>query len=198
MELKYVGAEPIVSQHGVSFDQNKPDKYTLINSAIELLEALIEQHEDKEIVELANFKYQELNGMQMAEMLKMYCHDIDEIFSNREAQTKELILKYTDNIENNSNLTNDEKIAWIGNIKVMNDYYLQYITNENAYNSILNALADTITNRKIKEIIFPIGRNYGLVASNLTSVLRDHKPAVDAEVAFEEINGEAAGRLILR
>ena len=198
MELKYVGAKPIVSQHGISFDQNKSDKYTFINSAIELMEALIEQHKDNEVVELLNFEYQELNGKQMLEKLKLYCDDIDEIFNSREAQAKELISKYIDSVENNNNLTNDEKTAWIGNINVMSDYYLQYITNENAYNSILNALADEIVKRKIKEIIFPVGRNYGLVLGDLASVLTDHKPPVDTKMSFEDRDGQAVGRLTLR
>ncbi len=39
MELKYVGAKPKVSGKGVSFDQTKPDKYTFLTAAVELLEA---------------------------------------------------------------------------------------------------------------------------------------------------------------
>jgi hypothetical protein len=197
MELKYVGAKPIVSQHGVTFDQNKPDKYTFINSAIELLEALNRDINDDEVIELKSFKYEELNGKQLLEKLELYCKDIDEVFATREALTEELIDRYKSSVESNSNLTNDEKMAWLGNIRLMKDYYLQYITNENAYNAILNTLADAITSKHIKEILFPIGRNYALVLSHLADTLTDHKPPVDAKMTFEDQDGEAIGKLSL-
>jgi len=197
MELKYVGAKPIVSQHGVTFDQNRPDKYTFINSAIELLEALNRDINDDEVIELKSFKYEELNGKQLLEKLELYCKDIDEVFATREALTEELIDRYKSSVENNSNLTNDEKMAWLGNIRLMKDYYLQYITNENAYNAILNALADAITSKHIKEILFPIGRNYALVLGHLADTLIDHKPPVDAKMTFEDKDGEAIGKLSL-
>ena len=197
MELKYVGAKPIVSQHGVTFDQNRPDKYTFINSAIELLEALNRDINDDEVIEPKSFKYEELNGKQLLEKLELYCKDIDEVFATREALTEELIDRYKSSVENNSNLTNDEKMAWLGNIRLMKDYYLQYITNENAYNAILNALADAITSKHIKEILFPIGRNYALVLGHLADTLIDHKPPVDAKMTFEDKDGEAIGKLSL-
>ena len=40
MELKYVGPMPVVSDRGIGFDQTKPDKFTFLNAAVELLEAL--------------------------------------------------------------------------------------------------------------------------------------------------------------
>jgi len=198
MELKYVGAKPIVSQHGVSFDQHKPDKYTLINAAVELLEALNEDAGDDSLVELKSFNHQELSGRELVEKLKLYCADIDEVFNTREAKTQDLINDYRSSVEKNTNITNDERTAWLGNIRLMKDYYLQYITNESAYNVILDTLADMITKKHIKEIIFPIGRNYGLVSSHLVATLTDHKPPVDAKMSFEDQNGEAVGRLILR
>ncbi|SFV61419.1 hypothetical protein MNB_SV-6-973 [hydrothermal vent metagenome] len=198
MELKYVGAKPIVSQHGVSFDQNRPDKYILINSAVELLEALNSDLGEDSVVKLTSFNHKELNGKELAEKLKLYCSGIDEVFNTREAETEELIENYKNSVEQNRNITNDEKTAWLGNIRLMRDYYLQYITNENAYNVILNTLADTITSKHIEEIQFPVGRNYGLVLGDLVTVLTDHKPPIDAKMSFEDQDGEAIGRLILK
>ncbi len=50
MELKYVGAKPAVSARGVSFDQTKPDRYTFLNAAVELLEVLSIEVKDGETV----------------------------------------------------------------------------------------------------------------------------------------------------
>jgi hypothetical protein len=40
-----------------------------------------------------------------------------------------------------------------------------------------------------------MGRNYGLVASHLVDVLRDHKPAFDATLSIYMKNGIAMGKL---
>ena len=77
----------------------------------------------------------------------------------------------------------------------MRDYYLQYVTNESAYECVLNALADTIHNSDINEIVFSLGNNHGLVFSHLIPVLTDHKPPYDAEFIWEQVNGETIGRI---
>jgi len=77
----------------------------------------------------------------------------------------------------------------------MRDYYLQYVTNESAYQCALNALADKIHNAHIEEITVPLGRNHGLVLSHLIDVLRDHKPPYDATFSVEEKDGILTGKL---
>lgn len=195
MELKYVGARPIVSQHGVSFDQTKPDSYTFLQAAIELLEALsFEEREDKKIY-LYNLSAKEYNGRQLVDLLKKYCADADEIFASREEETTEFIEKYTLDVKKNNRLTADERRAWLGNIKIMRDYYLQYTINENAYRCALNALADKIHTAHIEEVTFPIGRNHGLVVSHLIPVLSEHRPPYDATMNIEERDGNPVGVL---
>jgi len=195
MELKYVGAKPKVSQHGVNFDQTKPDKYTFLSAAVELLEALsFDSHADKSVY-LYHPDNVEYTPAQLLEMLKKHCKNIEEIFSTREEKTSQLIEKYTDKVKNNANLTPDERTAWLGNIKIMQDYYLQYVTNESAYNCALKALADKIHDAHIEEITFPLGKNYGLVFSHLLDVLRDHKPPYDATITMIEKDGQTVGKI---
>ena len=195
MKLKYVGAKPIVSQHGVSFDQSKPDNYTFLSAAVELLEALsFEEKEDKKIY-LHNFSGKEYNSTQLLELLGKYCADTGEIFDSREEETKEMIKNYTQHVKENTTLTADERRAWLGNIEYMRDYYLQYITNQNAYRCALKALADKIHTAHIEEITFSLGRNYGLVVSHLIHVLSDHRPPYDANVRVEEKDGVPIGVL---
>ena len=195
MELKYVGARPIVSQHGVSFDQTKPDSYTFLQAAIELLEALsFEEREDKKIY-LYNLSAKEYNGRQFVDLLEKHCADTDEIFASREEETTEMIEKYTRNVKENDKLTADERKAWLGNVAIMRDYYLQYTINENAYQCALKALADKIHTTHIEEVTFPLGRNYGLVASHLILVLSEHKPPYDVTITFKERDGNPVGVL---
>jgi len=195
MELKYVGAKPSVSQHGVNFDQTKPDKYTFLNAAIELLEALSFENSDNKKVYLSKVDGRNYNSKELTEMLKKHCKDSDNIFVTREEKTNELINRYAQKIEENTKLTKDEKTAWLGNIKIMREYYLQYITNESAYDCTLKALADKIHSTHIEDITFPVGRNYGLVFSHLVPVMRDHKPPYDITMSFDNKDGQVFGKL---
>ena len=195
MKLKYVGAKPKVSAKGVTFDQTKPDRYTFLNAAVELLEALsFEPTGDKKLY-LYNVSGKELNGDELIDLLKKHCSNPQEAFDSLQEKTNTLIEKYTRTVEENDRLTPDERRAWLGNIKIMRDYYLQYITNESAYECALNALADKIHKSHIEEVTFPLGRNYGLVLSHLVDVLRDHRPPYDATLSFESKDGETFGKL---
>ncbi len=195
MELKYVGAKPKVSQHGVSFDQTKPDRYTFLQTAIELLDALsFEPSADKSIY-LYQPEPKTYSSRELLEGLKKHCTNLEEVFDTREEKTNALIDNYVDKIKKNEHLTPDERTAWLGNVAIMRDYYLQYVTNESAYNCTLNVLADKIHEAHIEEVTFPLGRNYGLVFSHLLDVLRDHKPPYDATIDMLEKEGQTVGRL---
>jgi hypothetical protein len=195
MELKYVGAKPKVSARGVSFDQSKPDRYTFLNAAVELLEALsFEPTEDKKIY-LYNVSGKERSGKELVELLKKHCANPQEAFATVQEKTNALIEKYTSRVKENDTISTDERRAWLGNIAIMRDYYLQYITNESAYQCALNALADKIHKSHIEEVTFPLGRNHGLVLSHLVDVLRDHRPPYDASLSIEAKDGETVGKL---
>lgn len=195
MKLKYVGAKPKVSGRGVSFDQSKPDRYTFLNAAIELLEALsLASPKDKK-VHLKDARGKELSSSELMDLLEKYCANPQEIFESLEEKTNALLEKYTNSVKENDTINADERRAWLGNIKIMRDYYMQYITNESAYQCTLNALADKLHELKIEEVTFPIGRNHGLVLSHLIDVLRDHKPPYDATLHVEPKDGETFGKL---
>ncbi len=195
MKLKYVGAKPRVTGKGVTFDQTKPDRYTFLNAAVELLEALsFEPTENKQIY-LYNISGKELNGAELIELLKKHCANPQEAFDDLQEKTNALIEKYTSRVKENNTLSADERRAWLGNIEIMRDYYLQYITNESAYECALNALADKIHTLHIEELTVPLGRNHGLVLSHLVDVLRDHKPPYDATLKIESKDGKALGKL---
>ena len=195
IKLKYVGAKPKVSGKGVTFDQTKPDRYTFLNAAVELLEALsFELKKDKKVY-LHDVQKKEYSSRKLTELLKKHCGDLDAVFESREETTKALIKKYTDKVKKNDRISKDERRAWLGNIKVMRDYYLQYVTNESAYECALNTLADMIHKSHIETINFPIGRNHGLVLGHLVDVLRDHKPPYDATMKIKIKDGVAVGKL---
>jgi hypothetical protein len=187
--LKYVGAKPRVSQKGVSFDQTQPDHYTFLSAAAELLDGIdFKPKEGKEIY-MYNIPAREYDGKQLVAFLETHCDDVDAIFDGGQKDTEKLISEYREKVEKNTNLTPDEKRAWLGNIDIMHDYYQQFMTNERAYRCILNAIADKIHENHIEYITVPLGRNYGLVFGDLAEVLQDHKPPYDATMRIEEKDG---------
>jgi len=188
-QLKYVGAKPKVSQKGVSFDISKPDSYTFLSAAIELLETLDFTATEGKEVNLHEIRSREYNGRELIELVSKYCENIDAIFDEGQAGTEALVSEYRKKVEGNTNLSHDEKQAWLGNIDIMHDYYLQYMTNERAYRCLLHVLADKIHENHIETVAVPLGRNYGLVLGDLVDVLRDHKPPYDATMHIEEKGG---------
>jgi hypothetical protein len=195
MQLKYVGAKPNVSARGVAFDQTKPDRYTFLNAALELLEALEKVEVKERVADLTGMQERIYRGNEMVELLKKYCQDFEAIFESREEKTKALIDKYTLRVKNNANINEDERCAWLGNIEIMRDYYLQYVTNESAYECALNALADKIHEAHINEVLFLLGNNYALVFGHLLPVLTDHVPPYDAEIIMLRENDKTIGKL---
>ena len=194
MQLKYVGAKPSVSGRGVSFDQTKPDRYTFLNAAFELLEALEHAAVTDRTVDLNSMQMKIYSGSQMQDLMEKYCPEFATMHEAREKKTKELIEKYTLRVKNNANISEDERRAWLNNIKIMYNYYLQYVTNEMAYECALDTLADKLSHDHINIVIFPLGHNYGLVFSHLIHVLTDHKPPADAEISMIEMNHQTVGQ----
>lgn len=190
MKIKYVGAKPVVSQHGVSFDQSKPDRYTFIEPAIKILEQI--EATDKNVIVL-DTQTKGLSDSQILEKVKQYCDNIESLSQERIEKTQELIKELESNVNNATTLSADEKRAYIGNIKIMKDYYLQYVTNELVYKCLLNKLADILTHNHLEKIEFKAVNNFGLTLSHLMMVLRDHKPPLDATLDFDNKDGELVG-----
>jgi len=193
MEIRYVGARPVVSQHGISFDQSKPDRYTFLNPTIELIEEFENPGIDSKGVLVIERAEETYNDRKLLEKIKVLCNDIEEKIGGREQEAEKLIDEFLSAVQKRENLSSDEKRAWLGNIEIMKEYYLQYITNETAYRSLLNVLADKVYKSGVGAILFPLKRGYGIVFSHLAYTLAEHRPPLDTSMRFEERNGEAYG-----
>jgi len=193
MKLKYVGAKPIISKRGVSFDQTKPDRYNFIGPALEVLSAFDETGVDENgILDMSKWSGKSFDSGKLEKALE-YCDDLEKLAKEQKEKTAELIEEYERKIKESENLKSDEKSAWLGNIKIMKPYYMQYIANELVYDCILDRIADKIIGENVYEIYFPLQRDYGLVLSHLIPVLTDHRPPLDATLKIEEKNGETYG-----
>lgn len=197
MQLKYVGDLPQVSGKGVSFDKTHPDKYTYLNAAVELLEAL-SYGETEETNHLYRPPEKERNSEELLELLKKYCGNIDTVFAEREEKTNALIEDLVKRVNDNSVISAEERSAWLKNIDMMRDYYLQYVTNESAYDCALSALADEVYRAKVKQLTIPMMRNYGTVLHDLRYVLEHHRPPIDMVSEVKEKDGKIVGIVTFR
>jgi len=197
MELKYVGAMPNVSAKGVGFDQTKPDKYTFLNAAVELLEAL-NFGPTETTKHLHKVSGKEYNGDELIELLNKYCPNLDEVFSSREAKTDQLKADLVKRVKESTKLSEDESRAWLNNIELMSDYYYQYVTNESAYKYALEALGQEIHDARIQEVTFPMFKNYGMVLHDLLYVLEHRKSPIDGIITVETGKEGLFGKLSLQ
>ena len=197
MELKYVGDMPLVSKVGVGFDHTKPDKYIYLHAILELLEAL-SYGATESTQHLYKAQYKEIQPRQLLEGLKKYIKNLDEVYAQREEKTRKFIEQYKQRVEHNTQLSEDEKVAWLKNIDLMSDYYLQYVTNETVYEAALQALADAIKEAKVQEIRVPIFRNYGFVLKDLQNVLQTQKAPIDAEFEIRSEGDDLVGVMKIR
>ena len=193
MRLKYVGDLPKVTSKGVGFDQTKPDRYTFLNAAVELLEALSygATETTKHFHNLSGVYY---SDEELLELLNKHCSDLDALLASRDAKSDALKKDLLQRVDENSTLSEDERTAWRNNILYMEEYYRQYVTNESAYQCALDALAQAIKVAQVKEITFPMLRNYGSVLHDLITVLAQLKSPIDAELSVEAKDDKFEGK----
>jgi len=195
MRLKYVGAYPIVTHKGILFDQAKPDSYKFLNATLEIMEAISSKSDDARSISIDANDIKDYDSATLEDLLQKYCDDFDGLLQLQDKKTQETIAKYFEGAKNNPNLNSDEKDALLNNIKIMQEYYRQYIANEIAYECVLKALSTLIHQNKIDDITFMVGRNYGLVLSHLVQVLQDSKPHDATMEFFSDNRGETYGKL---
>jgi len=198
MELKYVGARPIVTKSGVCFDETKPDNYIFLTPIIDILDALEDVEVGKDIVDIKNMEINHFTKNELITSIKKYCLNWEDLFKKREDKANQRIDMFIADNKKYRNLSKDEEIALFGNIKIMRNYYLHYVLNEMVYKTLLHTLADKFHKLKFNTLLFPVGVNHGLVLSHLIPLLEEYKPPYDATLTIEEDYGIIIGKLEIK
>jgi len=184
VKIKFVGPKPAVTDKGVRFDTSKPDKYIYLGAALQLAQAFDIEGEAHDI--LYHAKTSELSETQIMDLLQKYCPDLDNYVQEREAKAKEMVEDLRRHVESATTLTEEARRAWLKNIDAMYDYYLQYVTNEAAYECVLNRIAEEIEKAKIKEIRVPLLNHFGMVLHELSNILENRRPPIDSDYQVEQ------------
>jgi len=195
MELKYVGARPIISKSGICFDETKPDNYIFLTPIIDILDALDLVEVGQDTVNIRDMKIHHFKKDELLTSIKKYCLNWEDLFNKREDKANQRIDMFIEDSKKYRNLSKDEETALFGNIKIMRNYYLHYVLNEMVYHTLLNELANRVHTLKFNTLLFPVGINHGLVLSHLIPLLEEYKPPYDATLSIEEEDGEIVGKL---
>ncbi len=183
MKIKFVGPAPQVTDRGVSFDRSRPDKFIYLGAALQLAEAFDIEGEAHDIVYRP--RAFEMSESQIEKMLEKYCPNLDDYVKSREDKAKALAEELRKRVGEATTISEEGRQAWLKNIDAMYEYYLQYVTNEAAYDCVLDRVAKEVREAKIKEIRFPMENHFGIVFHDLTQKLETQKPPIDAEFRVE-------------
>lgn len=181
MKLEYVGPKPNISHHGISFDNNKEDKYIYLGIVIELLNALNhEYYEDR--VYVYNADTSRIDDAILLFDLQKYCPDIETLVDKQTHNIEDELQENIDRAHASSSLTEEEIEVLTKNIEIMHDYIVQRSVNKSVYYCAINALAQLLKKDNIDHIITPMYQNFVHVLHSVQGVLLKEKFPVDTNI----------------
>lgn len=194
MQLKYVGPKPIISHHGVSFDNNKVDKFDYLNIVLQLLNAL-----DHEYIEEKTYTYdtntKRLDYNKLVDELYKYCPDIDAVVEDRDHIIEEDIAKELQDAKENTVLSAIDKEILLNNITIMHDYLVQRAINKSVYYYAIEMLAHLVRKHHLKYIVVPMYEKFVHILHSLQGVLKKQKYPLDTKLEIYQENGKLLTKL---
>jgi hypothetical protein len=194
MQLKYVGPKPLISHTGIEFDNNKEDKYALLNIVVQLLKALDHDYFDNKTYTY-DVTTKRLNSEELHDELKVYCPNLDELLEKRFHTVSESIEEEIARAKRNKFLDDESKEVLIANIKIMKDYMIQRAVNKSAYYCAVNKLAEFVKKDHIDHIVVPMFQKFAHVLHSVQGVLREQRFPIDTKIDIYEQDGKLLAKL---
>ncbi|MDY0120642.1 MAG: hypothetical protein RBR54_01760 [Sulfurimonas sp.] len=194
LQLKYVGPKPIISHHGVTFDNNKVDKFDYLNIVLQLLNAL-----DHEYIQEKTYTYdtttKRLDNKALIEELYKYCPDIDSVVDDREHMIEEDIAKDLQDAKENTVLSAIDKQTLENNITIMHDYLVQRAINKSVYYYAIEQLANLVRKNNLEYIIVPMYEKFVHILHSLQGVLKKQKYPLETKLDIYQEEGKLLAKL---
>ena len=194
LPIKYVGPRPLISQHGITYKEGKEDKYIYLQVAIEILQDIDHNYEDKKsyshMIRTEPLTPQEINNI-----LAHYEAELADDVKEEEKRYEQKIKDEIQTVQNMTHLSDIEKEAWINNINIMKEYRIQRAINKIYYMHCINDIKRLVLKNHIKEIDTPFDKKFWHVLETLQGALEVGKGSV--ETKLEEITLED-GRMIMK
>lgn len=188
MQLAYSGPKPLISAHGVSYDNNKEDKFVYLGIVAELIMAL-----NHDYIGDKQYTYQPLSKaldeQQILAQIRGQNPQLDEEIAHITTATQDQIKEEIAHARTNHLLNTDEKEALINNITLLRDYRINRAINKTIYYSGLTSLATIIRNKHISHITASVIPKFPHVLHSLQGTLRKLRPSMDSTIDIYEHDG---------
>lgn len=197
MQVKYVGPKPLISETGISFDSQHDDRYTYLNIAVQLLQAL-DHHYFEEKTYYYAVDSQRLSDNEIVEGLKTYCSDLETMVQQSIDTEQSVIDSEIRRAKEKSNISEEAKEILLKNIEIMRNYRLQYATNETLYNCAVRSLAKQVRQEHIDYIVVPLFQRFAAVLHSVQDELSSQKVPLDSKMEIYEEDGKLMARMEVR
>jgi len=183
-KIKYVGPKPEISQHGISYETGKEDKYVYLMVALDILGAIDHDYEDKKsYTSLHHLKT--LNEKTLHNKLLQYEEELDQHIAKEIARYRLKIQHEIEEVNNMLYINKIEKETWIKNINLMSEYRIQRAINKIYYMHCINDIKNIIKREKIKEIDAPFNERFWHVLETIEGALETGKNSVATKLQEE-------------
>ncbi len=197
MQVKYVGPKPLISETGISFDSQHDDRYTYLNIAVQLLQAL-DHHYFEEKTYYYAVDSQRLSDNEIVEGLKTYCSDLETMVQQSIDTEQSVIDSEIRRAKEKNNISEEAKEILLKNIEIMRNYRLQYATNETLYNCAVRSLAKQVRQEHIDYIVVPLFQRFAAVLHSVQDELSSQKVPLDSKMEIYEEDGKLMARMEVR
>ena len=197
MILKYAGPQVHISATGITFDNNKEDKYVYLHIALQILKAIDHEYiEDRVYTYTADTK--RLNNDELYEISKKYCNDMDRVIGEAETSAKAYVEELLERARGNRVLDETERDILIKNITMMKSYIIQRGVNKAVYYCIIHTLVELLKKDNVDYIIAPMFQKFSHVFHTIQGVLINQKVPISSDMEIYEENGRLLVKLAVR
>lgn len=197
MHIEYVGPKPLISKTGISFDSQYDDRYTYLNIAVQLLQAL-----DNSYFEDRTYQYavnsDRLSDDDIIDGLRKYCSNLEQAVQEGIDAEKKVLEDELKRAQENPSISKAEKEALVKNIRMMEGYRLQYATNEKLYSCAVKRLAEQVKQDHIDYVIVPMFQRFAAVLHSVQDELSKQKFPIDTRMDIYEENGKLMAKMEVR
>lgn len=194
MILKYVGPKAHISETGITFDNNKEDKYVYLHIALQIIKAIDHEYmEDR--VYTYNADTKRLNNDELYNASRAYCAEIDKVIDEAENSAKDYVEELLQRAHENTLLDETEREILIKNISMMRNYIIQRAVNKAVYYCVINALAELLKKDNIDYIVAPMFQKFAHVFHSVQGVLINQKVPINSTMEIYEEDGKLLVKL---
>ncbi len=197
MNIKFVGPKPIISQSGISFDNNKDDKFVYLNIAVQLLKAFDHDYIDNKVYTY-NTQNKRLSNDEIYDGILHYCHDVRDVIEAHKKHAEAEVENDLQRARDNMLLSDDERGVLVKNITMMHDYVIQRAVNKAVYYRVVNELAAELKHDRIDYLIAPMFQNFAHIFHSVQGVFQKQKAPVDSAIDIYEEEGKLLVKLKIK